>query len=105
MHRTTKIALAGAAALAVVAPVVARSALASATEGGSSSGKGSGGVAQLRILSTDLAQQAAGAAFKACSAQGHRVTVSVVGRDGGLLALVRNEQAGVASIDSATGKA
>lgn len=62
-------------------------------------------VAAVRTLSTGLAQEAAAAAFDACSDQGHLVTVSVVGRDGALLALIRNERAATASVDSATGKA
>ncbi|MDH4146485.1 MAG: heme-binding protein [Acidimicrobiia bacterium] len=66
---------------------------------------GASAVAQVRVLGTEAAQEAAQAAYDECSEQGHRVTVSVVGRDGALLALVRNEAAGPASIDSATGKA
>jgi len=68
-------------------------------------GEGRREVAAVRTLSTELAREAAEAAFEACSRQGHRVTVSVVGRDGALLALIRDERAGPASVDSATGKA
>ena len=107
MRRSTKLAAAVAASgMAVVATVAVRAAAAGAEQGSADKEKkGKATVAQLRVLSTGLAQDAAQAAFEACGAQGHRVTVSVVGRDGGLLALVRNEQAGPASIDSATGKA
>jgi len=62
-------------------------------------------VAAVRTLSTELALEAAAAAFDACSDQGHLVTVSVLGRDGALLALLRNQRAATASVDSATGKA
>lgn len=68
-------------------------------------GDGRPEVASVRTLSTELAREAAEAAFEACSRQGLRVTVSVVGRDGALLALIRDERAGPASVDSATGKA
>ncbi len=67
--------------------------------------KGNESTATLRVLATAVAQEAAQAAFETCSDQGYRVTAAVVGRDGSLLALVRNEQAMPASVDSATGKA
>jgi len=89
-HAFAAIAL-GAAAAAVSPPVRAA--------------EGKREVASVRTLSTELAREAAEAAFETCSRQGHRVTVSVVGRDGVLLALVRDERAAPASVDSATGKA
>ena len=106
MRRRTKLITAvGLGGLAAATSAIVAVAGAHADEA-KTTGKDKGGeVAQLRVLSTGLAQQAAQAAFETCTDQGHRVTVSVVGRDGGLLALVRNEQAGPASIDSATGKA
>lgn len=71
-----------------------------------SSGKsGKSEVATIRVLSTGLAQEAAEAALEKCNEGGFRVTVSVVNRDGALIALLRNELAGPASVDSATGKA
>ena len=73
--------------------------------GPAAAGDGRPEVATVRTLSTELAREAAEAAFEACSRQGLRVTVSVVGRDGALLALIRDERAGPASVDSATGKA
>lgn len=84
---------------------VALGAVAAAFTPSARAGDGRREVASVRTLSTELAREAAEAAFEACSRQGHRVTVSVVGRDGALLALVRDERAATASIDSATGKA
>ena len=104
-RRTTLITAVGLGGLAAAASAIVAVAGAHADEA-KTTGKDNGAeVAQLRVLSTGLAQQAAQAAFETCTDQGNRVTVSVVGRDEGLLALVRNEQAGPASIDSATGKA
>jgi uncharacterized protein GlcG (DUF336 family) len=45
------------------------------------------------------------AAFDACKAKNLNVTVAVVGRDGALIALLRNEAASPATVDVATGKA
>jgi uncharacterized protein GlcG (DUF336 family) len=45
------------------------------------------------------------AAYEACSEKKLNVTVAVVGRDGALIALVRNEAAAPATVDVATGKA
>lgn len=66
---------------------------------------GASGVATVRTLSTSSAQAAAMAAYDACTAKNLNVTVAVVGRDGALIALLRNEAALPASVDSATGKA
>jgi uncharacterized protein GlcG (DUF336 family) len=105
MHQRTKRLVAIAAGALTVATVAIVGAAVARADDRSSGSKDKAGVAEVRTVSTALAQQAAQAAFDACSEQGHRVTVSVVGRDGALLALVRNEQAGPASVDSATGKA
>jgi uncharacterized protein GlcG (DUF336 family) len=83
----------------------ATAALAVAFASPAQAGDGKREVASVRTLSTELAREAAEAAFEACSRQGFLVTVSVVGRDGALLALVRDERATTASVDSATGKA
>ncbi len=61
--------------------------------------------ASVKTLSTSSAQAAATAAYDACKAKNLNVTVAVVGRDGALIALLRNEAAVPASVDSATGKA
>lgn len=45
------------------------------------------------------------AAFDACKAKNLNVTVAVVGRDGALITLLRNEAAAPATVDVATGKA
>jgi uncharacterized protein GlcG (DUF336 family) len=59
----------------------------------------------VKTLSTSSAQAAAMAAYDACRAKNLNVTVAVVGRDGALIALLRNEAAVPASVDAATGKA
>jgi uncharacterized protein GlcG (DUF336 family) len=64
-----------------------------------------GGVASVKTLSTSLAQDAATAAYEACTDKKLNVTVAVLGRDGVLIALVRNEAASPATVDVATGKA
>ncbi len=102
-RKTFIAATAVAAGLGAIATATILSTTAGADEG--SSGKGKDDVASIRVLSTGLAQRAAQAAFDKCTEQGLRVTVSVVNRDGALIALLRNELAGPASVDSATGKA
>jgi uncharacterized protein GlcG (DUF336 family) len=59
----------------------------------------------VKTLSTSAAQAAAVAAYDACKAKNLNVTVAVVGRDGAMIALLRNEAAVPASVDAATGKA
>jgi uncharacterized protein GlcG (DUF336 family) len=63
------------------------------------------GVAQLATVETATAQRIAQVALDACAAQGYAVTAAVVGRDSMLVALLRDETALPASVDSATGKA
>ena len=87
----------------LAAHLFAAAALAAPLPAGAAEGRRE--VSSVRTLSTEQAREAAEAAFEACTRQGHRVTVSVVGRDGALLALVRDERASTASVDSATGKA
>jgi uncharacterized protein GlcG (DUF336 family) len=59
----------------------------------------------VKTLSTSLAQDAATAALEACTDKKLNVTVAVLGRDGVLITLVRNEAASPATVDVATGKA
>ncbi|MCC6438665.1 MAG: heme-binding protein [Acidimicrobiales bacterium] len=105
--RFTRLAAYGsAAALATTAAL----GIAAVTNAGAESGSdpapsGPSGVGAVTVLRTAAAQAAAQAALDSCTAQGYAVTVSVVSRDGALLALLRNEQAMPASVDSATGKA
>jgi uncharacterized protein GlcG (DUF336 family) len=56
-------------------------------------------------LSTSSAEAAAKAAYDTCKAKNLNVTVAVVGRDGALIALLRDEGAVPATVDVATGKA
>jgi uncharacterized protein GlcG (DUF336 family) len=64
-----------------------------------------GGVVSIKTLSTSAAQDAASAALEACTDKKLNVTVAVLGRDGVLITLVRNEAASPATVDVATGKA
>ncbi len=62
-------------------------------------------VASVATLSTAAAQHAAEVALADCDEQGHAVTVAVVGKDGALVALLRDDQAGPVTVEVATGKA
>ncbi|MEZ5234386.1 MAG: heme-binding protein [Acidimicrobiales bacterium] len=104
MRFTRLAAIGGAAALASTALAIAAVGSAGAeSDPGASSGPS--GVTTVTVLRTQAAQSAAQAALDDCAAKGYAVTVSVVNRDGALLALLRNEQALPASVDSANGKA
>lgn len=58
-----------------------------------------------RILPLALARTAATAALSACEAQGYRVSVTVVGRDGLTRILMRGDGAGPHTLDSSYRKA
>jgi uncharacterized protein GlcG (DUF336 family) len=62
-------------------------------------------VATVRTLATGVAQHAAEVALAECDGLGHAVSVAVVGKDGALVALLRDDQAGPVTVDVATGKA
>jgi uncharacterized protein GlcG (DUF336 family) len=106
-HRTkTWIAVSAAALAAASITAGALTAGAGADESPSESPPAAGsGVATVRTLSTAMAEQAAAAALAECDGLGHAVTVAVVGRDGALVSLVRDDQAGPVTVDVATGKA
>lgn len=59
----------------------------------------------VRLLSAEFAQNLAGAALAACSAQGYQVAVAVVDRAGNLQAFARDPLAGAHTIDVSLGKA
>lgn len=101
--RTARLALITSAAALAATAAVGISAVGAESDAATDSAPSA--VTQLSVLSTMAAQQAAQAAYDQCTSQGYAVTVSVVGRDGALLALVRSQNATTASIDSATGKA
>lgn len=56
-------------------------------------------------LPLDLAAQAADAALKACTAEGHNVSVAIVARDGSTKVLLKADNAGPHTGTSAQGKA
>lgn len=56
-------------------------------------------------LPLDLAVKAADAALKACSAEGHSVSVAIVARDGATKVLLKADNSGPHTGASATGKA
>ncbi|KAA0892671.1 heme-binding protein [Pusillimonas sp. ANT_WB101] len=56
-------------------------------------------------LPLDLATKAAQAALKACSAQGHNVSVAIVARDGATKVLLKADNSGPHTASSAEGKA
>lgn len=56
-------------------------------------------------LPLDLAVKAADAALKACSAEGHNVSVAIVARDGATKVLLKADNSGPHTGASATGKA
>jgi uncharacterized protein GlcG (DUF336 family) len=56
-------------------------------------------------LPLDLAVKAADAAIKACTAQGHNVSVAIVARDGSTKVLLKADNSGPHTVTSAQGKA
>lgn len=62
-------------------------------------------IVNLRSLSTELAHQVVAAAQAECDKRGYKVAASVVGRDGNLLALLRNPLAGPHSVEVSRQKA
>jgi len=58
-----------------------------------------------RVLSSTLAQQAAGKAYEKCRSQGFQVAVSVVDRSGNLVAFIRDPLAGSHTIEVSQRKA
>ena len=59
----------------------------------------------VRTLTTDMALKIAANAYEVCTKKGYKVAVSVVGRDGHLLAFMRNPLAGPHTIAVSQGKA
>jgi uncharacterized protein GlcG (DUF336 family) len=102
MHTRRLIAVSAATALTAVAAAGLGAVVGADPDPGATA---PAGVAQVATVGTSTAQQIAQVALDACAAQGHAVTAAVVGRDSELVALLRDETALPASVDSATGKA
>lgn len=62
-------------------------------------------VVRIPTLSAPMAMELARATYDDCAARGFRVAVAVVGRDGRLVAFLRNPDAGPHTIETARGKA
>ena len=60
---------------------------------------------KVRVLSTQLANKLAVEANSACTSMGYQVTVSVVDRNGNVLAVLRNPLSGTHTIDVSLKKA
>lgn len=58
-----------------------------------------------RVLSAELAQQAATSAYTHCQTQGYQVAVAIVDRSGNLMAFVRDPLAGPHTVDVSQRKA